>query len=111
MSELAHKTCRPCQGGVPPLERSDCEKFLENLHEDWQLESNSTRLSRKVQTKDFKSAFDYASKLTEIAQEQNHHPVLTIGYGFLEIQVWTHKIDALVESDFIYAAKADKVLS
>ena len=110
MSELSKKECAPCRGDVAPLAEPDCKKLLHSLDEDWQLELNSTRLTRKIKTKDFKSAFDYASKVAELSEEQNHHPVLTIGYGFLKIEIWTHKIDALVESDFIYAAKADKIL-
>jgi 4a-hydroxytetrahydrobiopterin dehydratase len=104
MSEL-------CKGDVHPLGETECKELLHKLHDDWKLESNSTRLTRKVKTKDFKSAFGHASKVADLSEEQNHHPVLTIGYGFLEVKIWTHKIDALVESDFIYAAKADKILS
>lgn len=111
MNELAKKECEPCKGGVPALREQECQKFLTKLHEDWELNEASTRLSRLVNTKNFKEAFEKASRLAQLAEEQNHHPVLTVGFGFLKIEIWTHKIDALVESDFIYAAKADKLLA
>lgn len=110
MSELAQKKCTPCQGGVPALPAEECKMLLKELHQDWELNDSSTRLTRTIKTDNFKQAFDDATKLAELAESQNHHPVLTVGFGFLKVEIWTHKIDALVESDFIYAAKADKIL-
>lgn len=111
MSELAKKECLPCKGSVPALKSNECEKLLADLSSGWHLNESATRLTKLIETPDFKDSFAKASKLADLAEEQNHHPVLSIGHGFLKIEIWTHKIDALVESDFIYAAKADKILS
>ena len=88
-----------------------CLKLQKELHEGWVLTSNPDRLFRKVIFKDFKRSMDLAVKIGELAQEQWHHPDLKIGWGFLDIEIWTHKINGLVESDFIFAAKTDQIIS
>jgi pterin-4a-carbinolamine dehydratase len=42
-----------------------------------------------------------------VAEEQGHHPDICFGWGRVEVTVWTHKINGLTESDFIFAAKVD----
>ena len=109
--KLAEKKCIPCQGGVPPLPINEVNDLKKQLHEQWSLTHDNTRLFRSVKLKDFAKSMELANKLGEIAEEQWHHPELTVGYGHLDIEIWTHKINALVESDFIYAAKCDLVVS
>ena len=108
MNELAKKTCIPCQGGVPPLGKEDCLKLLESLS-DWEMNSEANRLSKSFSFKDFSAAMDLAVKIGKMADEQWHHPEIKVGFGHLDIEVWTHKIDGLVESDFIFCAKVDGI--
>ena len=107
---LAEKKCIPCKGGVPPLAQEKVTELLNEIHADWKLTHNNTRLLRQVKLADFKKSLEIANVLGVIAEEQWHHPELTVGYGHLDIEIWTHKINALVESDFIYAAKCDEAL-
>ena len=99
MNDLAKKTCIPCQGGVPPLGKEECHKLLESLS-GWEMNSEAKRLSKSFSFKDFSAAMDLAVKIGKMADEQWHHP---------EIKVGTHKIDGLVESDFIFCAKVDDI--
>ena len=52
---------------------------------------------------------DFVNKVGQIAEEQGHHPDMHLSYGKVKIEVWTHKIDGLSESDFILAAKCDSL--
>ena len=108
MSDLANKTCIPCQGGVPPLNKDECITLLKSL-DDWNMNGEANRLSKSFSFKDFNQAMELAVKIGKMADEQWHHPELKVGFGHLDIEVWTHKINGLVESDFIFCAKVDEI--
>ena len=107
---LSEKKCIPCQGGVPILEPTAVAKLAKKISAKWIVTHNSTRLFMSVKTKDFHDSMLIAQKIGLMADEQWHHPELTIGFGHLDIEVWTHKINGLVESDFIFASKVDKII-
>ncbi len=109
--KLSNKTCIPCQGGVPILTPDEVDQYSGQIDSSWQVTHSHTRLLKSVKTKDFSNAMTLAQKIGAMADEQWHHPELTIGFGHLEIEVWTHKINGLVESDFIFASKVDKIIS
>lgn len=108
MTKLAEKKCIPCQGGVPPLSQEEKEKLLSEIGPEWQLTHNNTRLLREFKFKQFKKPLEFTNIVGAIAEEQFHHPEIHLGWGHLEIEIWTHKINDLVESDFIYAAKVNE---
>ena len=110
MDNLVEKKCIPCQGGVPPLEGEEVDKYYQQISSAWELNSDKNRLKRSVKFKNFCDPMAMANEIGKMADEQWHHPELSIGYGHLEIEVWTHKIDGLVESDFIFAAKCDHII-
>jgi 4a-hydroxytetrahydrobiopterin dehydratase len=107
MSALSEKQCIPCQGGVPPLPVEARKELLRALHADWTLSADQNQLCREYKYKDYKSAWNLVNKISELAEEQWHHPDIQFGWGYLKIQVMTHKIGSLVESDFILASKID----
>ena len=107
--ELREKNCIPCQGGVPPLPESERELLLKSLENGWELTHDKNRLKRKFEFKDYKAPYDLVCKISEIAEDQWHHPDISFGWGYLEVEIFTHKIGSLVESDFIFAAKIDAV--
>lgn len=107
-SPLAAKTCTPCQGGVPPLEREEAERYLRDL-EGWSLDEDATRIRKGFRFKHFKEAQAFAVEVGELAEEEGHHPTITYGWGHCDIEIWTHKIHGLHENDFILAAKIDQL--
>lgn len=111
MSNLSSKQCVPCQGGAPPLSEQKKDEFIKELNSDWEFSYNRTRLFRRVKFHDFEQPMSIATKIAKVAQDQWHHPDLKIGFGYLEIEIWTHKINSLVESDFIFASKVDVILN
>ena len=105
MSELASRTCVPCKGGTPPLEGRELETLRQQLPE-WEVVEGH-HLRKAFRFKNFREALRFVNQVGELAEEQGHHPDISFGWGYAEVTVWTHKIDGLTESDFIFAAKVD----
>tara|TARA_Y100000814_G_scaffold30454_1_gene19601 strand:- start:7 stop:336 length:330 start_codon:yes stop_codon:yes gene_type:complete len=109
MTDLAKKTCIPCRGGVPPLKGAQLEDLQDKLKNDWKI-INEHHLEKEYSFKNFKEALDFTVRVGELAENQDHHPDIFLAWGKVKLTIWTHKIDGLTESDFIFAAKADKEL-
>jgi 4a-hydroxytetrahydrobiopterin dehydratase len=105
--QLADKTCVPCRGGVPPLKGQELEKLLANLPQ-WRV-IDEHHLLREFRFPDFKQALDFVNRVGAVAEEQGHHPDIALSWGKVQIILWTHKIDGLTESDFIMAAKIERL--
>ncbi|HTU34331.1 MAG TPA: 4a-hydroxytetrahydrobiopterin dehydratase [Candidatus Acidoferrum sp.] len=107
MAELASKTCVPCRGGVPPLAGKELENLAKEVPQ-WRV-VNGHHITREFKFPDFKQALAFVNKVGDIAEGQGHHPDISLTWGKAEVTTWTHKIDGLTESDFILAAKIDKL--
>ncbi len=105
---LADKTCVPCRGGVPPLTESQAKDLLGQLEPSWELTDEATHLQRSYTFKNFLHAMEFANRLADVAEAEGHHPDLHIGWGKCTVDLWTHKINGLTESDFFMAAKSDR---
>ncbi len=105
--KLADRTCQPCRGGVPPMERDEAEAMLSQLDGEWSLNEEG-HLQRSYAFDDFMGALEFANAVGSIAETQGHHPDLLVRWGRCGIEIWTHKISGLAEADFILAAKADR---
>jgi len=110
MSELAAKRCVPCRGGVPPLAGNELTTYQELLEDGWDV-VNEHHLERSYQFDDFRQALDFTARVGEMAEEQDHHPDIFLAWVVVKVTIWTHKIDGLTESDFVFAAKADQLVS
>jgi 4a-hydroxytetrahydrobiopterin dehydratase len=107
MSELAKKSCVPCKGGVPPL-RGEALQALQQYVDEWDVVEEH-HIIKTFRFPDFVTALDFVNKVGTIAEEEGHHPDIYLTWGKVEITIWTHKISGLTESDFILAAKIDKL--
>ena len=106
MSELSKKQCVPCAGGVPPLKGDDLQALRTQVDSAWSV-VDEHHLEREYGFDDFRQALDFVVKVGEMAEEQAHHPDIHLAWGKAKVTIWTHKIDGLTESDFVFAAKAD----
>jgi len=104
---LADNKCIPCRGGVPPLSPDAVQELLPQLEDDWSLNSEG-HLERTYFFGNFNDAIVLANAVAGIADEENHHPDLYIAWGKCKVEIWTHKIGGLTESDFYFAAKVDR---
>jgi 4a-hydroxytetrahydrobiopterin dehydratase len=107
MSDLSSKTCVPCRGGVPPLRGQELASFQQQVPQ-WRV-IDEHHLTREFTFPDFKSALGFVNRVGAVAEEQGHHPDILLTWGRVVLTLWTHKIDGLTESDFIMAAKMDKL--
>ncbi len=107
MPELASKNCVPCQGGVPPLRGGELATLAKQV-EGWSV-ADEHHLTKTYRFPDFRTALEFVNRVGALAEAQGHHPDLYLAWGKVEVKIWTHKIDGLTESDFILAAKIDRV--
>lgn len=108
MSDLAERRCVPCRGGVPPLEGRELDDLLGHLDEGWTVVEGH-HLEREYRFRNFAEALAFTNRVGEMAEDQQHHPDLYLAWGRVRVTVWTHKIDGLTESDFVFAARADRL--
>jgi 4a-hydroxytetrahydrobiopterin dehydratase len=105
---LIDKVCVPCQGGISPLDRVTTHELLIELGASWQI-NEIGHLYKQYLFDDFMQSLRFANKIAEIAEKEAHHPDLIIAWGKCAVEIWTHKIDGLTESDFILAAKIEAI--
>jgi|SRR5271156_6404005 len=105
-TSLSEKKCLPCSGETPPLKDREVEELRQQLDQRWKVEGQ--KLSCSFQFDNFLKPMRFAKRVADIAEDQQHHPDLMVRWGELRIDLWTHAINGLSESDFILAAKIDK---
>jgi 4a-hydroxytetrahydrobiopterin dehydratase len=107
MTNLADRRCVPCRGGVPPLKGEQLQQLASQLS-FWKV-IDEHHLLKTFVFSNFRTALDFVNRLGEVAEQEGHHPDICFGWGRVEVKIYTHKIDGLSESDFILAAKIDRV--
>jgi 4a-hydroxytetrahydrobiopterin dehydratase len=105
MTELANRNCVPCRGDTPPLKGEELDGLRRQVP-GWEVVEEH-HLRRAFKFKNFREALGFVNRVGELAEEQGHHPDISFGWGYAEVTVFTHKIDGLTESDFVFAAKVD----
>ena len=107
MSELASKKCVPCEGGVQPLSRPDAQNLMQQLKPEWRLAEDTKSIASEWKFRNFFHTMSFVNAVAHIANTQDHHPDLEVGYSYCRIRYNTHAIGGLSENDFICAAKID----
>ncbi len=110
MSDLAAKSCVPCEGGMQPLTEPEARKLLAKLSPDWSLNEQATEIYRDFRFKGFHRTMGFVNAVAWIANKENHHPDMEVGWGHCLVRYSTHAIGGLSENDFICAAKIDALL-
>ena len=104
---LASRECVPCRGNIPPLRGEELAPLAAQV-EGWEIVEEH-HLRKRFTFADYRTAWDFVNRVSQLAEEQGHHPDVCFGWGYAEIKIYTHKIDGLHESDFILAAKIDRL--
>lgn len=105
---LSKKTCIPCSKDIPPLKGPQLFELHQQLGNSWQV-IEEHHLEKDYLFSDFRKALIFTNKIGAIAEEEGHHPDIVLSYGKVKVQLWTHKINGLSESDFVMAAKCDEI--
>jgi 4a-hydroxytetrahydrobiopterin dehydratase len=108
MSPLVQSQCVPCRGGVPTLTDAEIDALRPEVPE-WEVVEvdGIRRLRREFRLRDFREALDFAVRVGEMAEREQHHPDLHVAWGKVVVETWTHKIKGLHRNDFVLAAKTD----
>ena len=111
MSDLSKKKCIPCEGGIPSFDITEIHKYLKKV-DGWDVKEDDSKnfyLIKEFKFENFLKSQNFVNKVGEIAEKENHHPDIWFGWGYAKIKIFTHAIMGLAESDFILAAKIDKI--
>jgi 4a-hydroxytetrahydrobiopterin dehydratase len=109
MKELSERKCVPCEGGVAPLTPAKAKLLRKQLHKDWRIAADSKSVKRSLKFKDFYRTMGFVNAVAYIANTEDHHPDLEVGYDYCRITFATHSIGGLSPNDFICAAKVDRL--
>ena len=109
MNELAQRRCRPCEGGTAPLDADAAQRLLAQLSGAWVLTENARAIRREFSFRDFYRTMSFVNALAHIANIEDHHPDLEIGYNYCRVTYTTHAIGGLSENDFVCAAKVELI--
>ncbi len=106
--DLGNMKCKPCEGGLPPLDQKEIGEYMKQIHDDWMVKDNK-KISKEYLFVNFKHTMDFVNKVADLAEDEGHHPDMHVSYGKVTIDLWTHAINGLSENDFIVAHKIDKL--
>jgi 4a-hydroxytetrahydrobiopterin dehydratase len=109
LKALSEKKCAPCEGGVKPLAPAKAKLLGKKLHKDWRIATDSKSLTRSLKFKDFYRTMSFVNAVAYIANTEDHHPDLEVGYDYCRVTYSTHSIGGLSVNDFICAAKLDRL--
>ncbi len=109
MSRLAQEACEACTGSTPVVQGAELEELRGELHPDWRVDEDGRRIRRSWKFRDFAEAFAFALRVAFVAEGEEHHPDITVGWGRCEVVLITHAVGGLTRNDFIVAAKVDRI--
>ena len=109
MNELATRKCRPCEGGTAPLSPAAATQLLTQVSASWVLTNEAHALHREFGFRDFYRTMSFVNALAHVANIEDHHPDLEVGYNYCRVTFTTHSIHGLSENDFVCAAKVDLI--
>ena len=110
MTDLLDKKCVPCEGGVTAFDISQIHKYQKKV-DGWDIiknEKNIYLLCKKFNFKNFLESQKFVNEVGKISEDEGHHPDISFGWGYAQVEITTHAIEGLSENDFILAAKIDE---
>tara|TARA_B100001123_G_C14679785_1_gene776956 strand:+ start:25 stop:366 length:342 start_codon:yes stop_codon:yes gene_type:complete len=108
MNSLTSKKCLPCSGKTPKMSKSEIDTKLLEIN-NWHLNDDYEMIFKKFKFKNFKKAILFTNLVADLAENENHHPDISFGWGYCLIMMHTHAIKGLSLNDFILAAKIDEI--
>jgi len=109
VSALAARRCKPCEGGVAPLTRTEALALLAQVSSSWARTEAARAIRREFAFRDFYRTMSFVNALAHVANIEDHHPDLEVGYNYCRVTFTTHAIQGLSENDFVCAAKVDLI--
>jgi 4a-hydroxytetrahydrobiopterin dehydratase len=107
MSELATQHCEPCEKGTPPLPEQEAAALASEVP-DWDRDGNR-KLRREFSFDNFRDAFGFVARAALLAEAEQHHPDIELGWGRAAFELTTHAASGLTRNDFVMAARIDRL--
>ena len=107
-SSLSQLKCKPCSGNTPKLNEIEIIDNLKKVN-DWKVNDQQEMIFKKFTFKTFKKALIFTNLVGNIAEEEGHHPDISMGWGYCLVMIHTHAIKGLSKNDFILASKIDLI--
>ncbi|MGA2024621.1 MAG: 4a-hydroxytetrahydrobiopterin dehydratase [Steroidobacteraceae bacterium] len=108
---LSEQRCKPCEGGVAPLSAAQTKRAMAELSSEWRVIEDGKAIKREFSFRDFYRTMSFVNALAHIANAEDHHPDLEVGYNYCRVRYSTHAIGGLSDNDLICAAKIDRIPS
>ncbi|MDF1757137.1 MAG: 4a-hydroxytetrahydrobiopterin dehydratase [Legionellaceae bacterium] len=108
-SDLTNKHCESCEGIGAALTEIQIKNLLPQLSENWEVSSDNCSMKRSYSFNNFYETMAFVNALAWIANTENHHPDLEVGYNYCHVVFQTHALKGLSQNDFICAAKTDSL--
>jgi len=108
MNDLSKKKCSPCTGTTPKMSIDEIKDNLSNIN-NWEINNNKEMIFKKFKFNNFKKALNFTNQIGVLAEEEGHHPDISLGWRYCLVMIHTHAINGLSINDFILAAKIDKI--
>ena len=111
MKDLADKKCVPCEGGIPAFDINEIHKYLKKI-DGWDVLKDKEKnyyIEKNFKFNNYVESEKFVINVGKIAEIEGHHPDIVFGWGYAKIKISTHAIKGLAESDFVLAAKIDKI--
>ncbi len=109
MNNLHEKKCESCNSQTPKLLISEINENMKKLN-SWTLNENQEMIFKKIKFKNYSQSLKFVNSVSELANNEGHHPDISFGWGYCIIFLHTHAIKGLSLNDFILAAKIDKLI-
>ena len=107
---LCTKSCTPCEGGVPPLGHAEVEQLRSQVSA-WSVANDLRSIFRRFEFKNYYETMAFVNAVAWIANTQDHHPDLEVGYNKCRVHYSTHAVKGLSQNDFICAAKIEQLFA
>ncbi len=104
---LNNKKCEPCEGIGAPLTAAQITTLMPQLAKGWAASDDHKTIKKSFSFADFYETMGFVNAIAWIANKENHHPDLEVGYNYCRVTFMTHALKGLSHNDFICAAKVD----
>ncbi len=109
-SDLTSKHCESCEGIGESLQINQIKNLLPQISPKWEVSEDNRKIKRAFSFNNFYETMAFVNALAWIANVENHHPDLKVGYNYCIVTFSTHALDGLSQNDFICAAKTDQLI-
>ena len=109
MTELSKGTCSACEIGAPLVQHNQQKELLKDL-DGWVIDnSDISKLVKEFKFNNYEHSIAFTNLIADLAESQDHHPKITLEWGSVSLEWWSHKIKGLHMNDFICAAKSNEI--